>query len=255
MRRFFVALALILGSPYGQAWAQTLGEPVKLNLELSAERQRLSNGAPDWRESIAKVYRTHGARERAELSWTQSDRFDLHDEQLGGLLVHPLTEGATLSLEATLSPTHQFLPNHSLGALLQYEFAPAWLVHAGWKSRQYTDTTIQQETLMLEHYVSAFSLALAWRPVQALGSQSSSTELRAAYYYGDKNSLALSFSSGQEATQASSSTIELVEVRSTALNGRHQLNQDWVFTYGASTTSQGSFYTRNGLLIGVHYLF
>jgi YaiO family outer membrane protein len=253
MRKSCLVLALLFGAPHGPLWAQAA--PVNFNLEFSAERQRLSNGAPDWRESVVKVYRTQGMRERAELSWTQSDRFDLRDEQLGGAYVQALTDGLTVSLEATLSPTHQFLPSRSLGALLQYEFAPAWLIHTGLKSRHYTDTAIQQETLMLEHYVAAFSWALAWRPVQALGSQSSSTELRAAYYYGDKSSLGLSVSSGQEATQASTSAIELVEVRSLALNGRHQLNRDWTFNYGVSSTTQGSFYTRNGLLIGVHYIF
>ena len=255
MRKFSFIVAVLLGSSSSELLAQAQDAPGNVTAELSTERQRLSNGGPDWKESIVKLYRTQGTRQRAELSWTQSDRFDLRDEQLGGAYVRPLSDDLTVSLEATFSSTHQFLPRHSEGALLQYEFSPAWLIHAGWRGRQYTDTTIQQETLMLEHYIASFSWALAWRPVQALGSQSSSTELRAGYYYGDKNSLSLSISAGQEATQTSSSTIQMMDVQSMALSGRHQLNRAWALSFVASSTSQGTFYIRNGLLIGVQYLF
>lgn len=255
MRNSLLLVALFVGSPAAQRTAQAQDAPVKVHAELSVEQQRLSNGGPDWNESVFKLFGGRAARQRAELSWTRSDRFNLHDEQLGAAYVHPLGDALTLALEITLSPTRQFLPSHSEGALLQYEFSPSWLIHAGWKSRQYTDTTVQQQTLMLEHYLASFSWALAWRPVQALGSQSSSTELRASYYYGDKNSLGFSLSAGQEATPSGGAAIQMVDVQSLALSGRHQLNAAWALNYVASSTRQGNFYVRNGLLLGVQYLF
>lgn len=231
-------------------------QPVQpYSLELSTERQSLSNNSPDWQEHTLRLQKRLEPRQAVELSMVQAERFGKADDQWAAQYVHPLSGQLGLSLEANVSPTHRVLPQHSLGATLQYEFMPAWLLHGGLKTTHYNDTVVQQGTVMLEHYVSAFSWSVAWRPVRALGSTPSSTELRGSYYYGERHVVTLSLADGQEASEVAANDIRLADVRSVALNGRHWLSRDWALTYVASSTRQGNFYTRNGLRIGVQYSF
>jgi YaiO family outer membrane protein len=185
----------------------------------------------------------------------QTERFGLRDDQLTGLLVRPLGERLTVTADASLSPTHRVLPLHHLGATLQYEFAPAWLVHGGLRNTLYSSATVTQASAMLEHYFGNFSALAAWRPVQTQGSSTSSTELRGSYYYAERSSVSLSLSAGQEAVQVSDSELQLADVRSTVLGGRHWLMPSWALNYEWSSTRQGEFYTRSGWRIGVQHLF
>lgn len=225
------------------------------SLELSTERQQLSNNSPDWQEHTLRLQRSFGQRQLGEFSLVQTERFGKPDDQYNALYAHPLSPQWGLALEASVSPTHRVLPQHSVGGMLQYEFAPTWLVHGGVKSTHYNNTVVQQGTVMLEHYVASFSWALAWKPVRALGSTPSSAELRGSYFYGERSVVSLSLADGQEATEVAANDIRLADVRSAALNGRHWLNRDWALTYVVSSTRQGNFYTRNGLRIGVQYSF
>lgn len=225
------------------------------NLELSTERQQLSNNSPDWQEQTLRLQTLLAPRQAMELALVQTERFGKADDQWAAQYVHPFSSQLGLTLDANVSPTHRVLPQHSLGAMLQYEFRPAWLLHGGLKTTHYNDTVVQQGTVMLEHYVSAFSWAVVWRPVRALGSTPSSTELRGSYFYGDRHIVTLSLADGQEASEVAANDIRLADVRAVALNGRHWLSRNWAFTYVASSTRQGNFYTRNGLRIGVQYSF
>lgn len=250
------ALALLLASLSAlPAVAQTAAAPEPWSVELASSRQQLSNNSPDWTENAARLSHRWGTRHTSELGLAQTQRFGLDDDQLNGLLVRPLDERLTATVDASLSPTHRVLPRHHLGALLQYEFAPAWLVHGGLRSTQYNSATVTQGTLALERYVGSFSALLAWRPVQTQGSSTSSTELRGSYYYADRSSVSLSVAGGQEAVQVSDTELQLAEVRTTTLSGRHWLAPAWALNYEWSTTRQGEFYTRSGWRIGVQHLF
>jgi YaiO family outer membrane protein len=137
---------------------------------------------------------------------------------------------------------------------VQYEFAPAWLLHGGARSTRYDETRVNQGLLMLEHYVGPFSWAAGWRPTRAFGTTAHNGELRASYYYGDAGSVGLILAAGREATSIGE-TVTLASMRSVALVGRHRLQRNWTLTYSAGHTRQGDFYTRNGLSLGIQYAF
>jgi YaiO family outer membrane protein len=168
--------------------------------------------------------------------------------------VHPLTEKLIATVDASLGSRHRFLPQHTLGLTLQYEFAPAWLVHGGIKNSHYRDANVDQGLLMMEHYFSSFSWAVGWRPVQTQGTSASSSELRASYYYDEKNSTTLSFSNGQEVT-SDDVQVTLANVSSIALSGRHWILREWAFIYVLNSTRQGDSYLRNGVRLGVQHVF
>ena len=229
--------------------------PGQIQAELAAESSRLSNGTPDWRALSLRVARTRGPRNVQEVTLTDSRRFGLEDQQIGVLLAAPLSERMTASFDAQVSPSHRVLARHGAGGNLQYEFAPAWLLHVGAGFRRYNDARVDQGSVMLEHYFSSFSAAIAWKPVRALGVNASGAEVRAAWYYGDTSSLAVVVSRGDEATAVAASRVEVADVRSLAVFGRHQVSPAWSLSYGLARTRQGSFYNQSSVRLGAQYLF
>ena len=223
--------------------------------EFSVESSQLSNNSPDWRDESLRITRKLSQRDVKELALTHTNRFGLDDYQLSGSYSTPLSDKLTAIVGANISPSHRVLAMHGVEGVLQYEFAPAWLAHAGLSNRRYRTANVDQASLMLEHYFSSFSIAAAWRPVRALGVNASSAELRGSYYYGDANSVGFIVSSGQEATSVNANTVLLADVRATALLGRHWLNRQWAINYALTSTRQGSFYNRNSVHLGAEYVF
>ena len=252
MRRLGCA-AMICWATLAPAQAETADRPT--TLEVAHERASLSNGQTEWRETSLQIGHRYAPRQAAGLALRQTRRFGLDDTAIDLSGSQPLGERLTLSLEASASPTHRVLAKSALGASLQYEFAPAWLLHTGFKNTRYDNANVNQGLLMLERYVSSFSGSIAWRPVSALGTHAHGYELRGNYYYSDKSLVGLILASGQEATTVSSQTVALADVRSMALVGRHWVRDDWAVTYAISRTRQGSFYDRNGVRLGVQYAF
>lgn len=225
------------------------------SVELAHEHESLTRGLDDWRDTSLRIAHTYAPRQAVDLWVRQTSRFSQDDTELGLNYSQPLSERLTASVEAAHSPSHRVLPRHALGAGLQYEFAPAWLVHTGVKSTRYDNTTVAQGLLMLEHYFSSFSASVSWRPARALGRHANSFELRGSYFYGDKSMIGLIVASGREATAIGAQNVVLADVRSAALVGRHWLRNDWALTYTIARTRQGNFYTRTGLRLGVQHAF
>lgn len=221
---------------------------------LTLGTERLSNNSPDWNEASIQVQHQYAARHSAGLSFTRTERFGLQDRQFAGNYVRPFGEKLVASFDANASSTHRVLARHGAGAALQFEFAPAWLVHAGARTTKYDAERVNQGLLMLEHYFSSFSASIGWRPARAFDSTAHSGELRGAYYYGDRNSVGLIVAGGKEAASIAGA-VTLTSLRSAAVVGRHWLNRDWAVNYSAGRTRQGDFYSRNGISLGIQYAF
>lgn len=224
-------------------------------LQLSVEHHRLDKGLADWNELTLRYSRQWERRELAEVALTRAQRFGQTDSQVEANYVRPLGPRLTASAQLTFSPDHHFLAKYSVEAGLQYEFLPAWLLHSRLRHTRYDTASVSQATLMLERYFGNSSASLAWRPVRALGTRADGYELRVNRYYGDDSLIGLIASSGQEATQPGAGVIELADVRSVALVGRHRFDPGWSLNYAVSRTRQGSFYSRTGLSAGVQHNF
>lgn len=228
-------------------------DPV-ISAEFSSEQQRLSNGFPEWQERSLRLAYQRQRQMNAEVSLLSAERFGLLDRQISAQYGQALDEKLYASVDASYSPEHQYLPQRSLGGMLQYEFAPSWLVHGGGKSLRYDAGTADGGTLMLEHYFASFSWALAWRPTWVLGTQTSSSELRLGYYPGETNAMTLSLSSGQVPLVAGTALL-LVDVQSAVLGGRYWFTPRWSASYALNSTQVTNLYTRTGIRAGVQYAF
>jgi len=221
---------------------------------LFVGHEHLNNGSPSWEETAVRMSHEFAPRRQVDVAVTRTERFDLRDSQFSAAYVAPLSRQLTASIEANASSTHKVLARNAFGGALQYEFAPAWLIHAGAKTTRYDEVRVNQSLLMLEHYVSNFSWSAAWRPARAFNTTAHSGELRGSYYYGDRNSVGIILAGGKEAASIGG-TVVLTSLRSATLIGRHWLSRDWALNYGIGSSRQGEFYVRNGVSIGVQHTF
>jgi YaiO family outer membrane protein len=223
-------------------------------LSLLHEHSRLSDGLPDWQETTLRYARQLGPRRVAEATFGHVSRFDLHDTQLQAAYATPLGPKLSGTLEASASATHRVLPRYSAGAVLGYEFQPAWIAHGGFKTTRYANALVQQSRLMLERYFGDFSASGAWMPTRALGEKPQLFELRAHYYYADGSAVGLIGHLGEEATEVPGGVV-LTDVNALALTGRHRLSPRWTLNYALFRAQQGDLYYRAGAALGVQHAF
>ncbi|NVD97342.1 YaiO family outer membrane beta-barrel protein [Massilia sp. BJB1822] len=254
MRRAALArLACVLLAFAAHLSAQA-DETPRSTIGLASGKEHLSNGSPDWRETSLQLNYGLAPRQSVGLGLTRTRRFGLNDTQVNAGLVTPLGAALVLSLEANASSSHHVLAKNALGGALQYEFSRGWLLHGGGRSTRYNDVRVNQGLLMLEHYFSDFSASLAWRPARAFGTTAHGLELRASYYYSDRDSVGIIVAGGKEAANTGGG-VQLSSLRSAALVGRHWLGQDWALNYSLGHTRQGDFYIRNGFSLGLQAAF
>lgn len=221
---------------------------------VSGSYENLSGTQPSWHDYNFRLNKNFGGRRIFDGALTRSSRFDRDDNQISGMYSTPITSQLSGSLQGSYSPTHRVLAKYSLGGAFQYEFTRGWLGHGGLKTTEFNDVRVNQGLLMLEHYFSNFSWAVALRPSRAFGTGANSTELRGGYYYGDRNSVSISLSGGREASNVGTGVV-LADVRTIAIFGRHWLNNNWSANYAIGHTRQGDFYNRNGITVGLDYAF
>lgn len=224
------------------------------SLRLSGAVEQLSNDSPDWRESTAALQLRFAPRRLLDLSVADVHRFGLHDSQFAASLTLPVSSALTATIDANASPTHRVVARRSVGAALQYEFAPRWLVHGGARNSSYDSATVNGYQFALEHYIDRYSFMLGWRPTRAFGTTAHGAELRANLYFGERNSVGLIAAAGKEAASVPGGVV-LTDTRSLALLGRYWLDRQWALSWGASYARQGSLYTRKGVNAGIEYAF
>lgn len=229
--------------------------PVRDTVTLRAETSDLGAGQAGWREQAVGLRRQWRPRHGAEVSLAQVRRFGLEDTRAAADYSLPLTPALTLGVEAAASPTHRVLARAMGGGRLAWEFAPRWLLQAGARSSHYTEATVRQGSLGLEHYLGAFSASLAWQPARALGADTQAWVARGAWYYGERSSASLTLARGQEATRVQADRLVLARVQTVALSGRHALAPAWGLAWSLERTQQGEFHTRQTLGLGLQHDF
>ena len=215
------------------------------------ERSDLDRGLADWSEHTLRIQRLHAPRRSTELALARTSRFGLDDTQIELSHVTPLSPSLVATLQLGGSPTHRVLPRTQVGASLQAEFAPGWLLHTSARHTRYDNNDVDRLGLMLERYVGDFSHALEWAPTRALGQRSNTFIWRSTWYPDDGRSIGVIASQGDEATEVGGGAIALADVRALALVARWRVSPQWSLTGAVARTRQGSFYTRTAVTAGV----
>jgi len=241
-----VALLFVLTPVYGEAGP---------TIEWIQSSDHLSNGSSNWHSEELRASTQIAPRNSVDGTLRQTNRFGLSDSQIEINYAFPLSKLLTGLVTVSDSTTHRVLPKTNFGASLQYEFAPAWLFNAGTSRTNYDNASVNKAALGIEHYFSAFRLAVNWRPTRLEGVSANGEDVRLDYYYGDVNYVGIQVATGQEAANVGTRGVSVSSVRSAALTGRHELSRNWKLRYGVERVKQGDFYNRTGVRLGAQYAF
>jgi YaiO family outer membrane protein len=249
-----LSLAALLCFPLAQA-AENL--PPRTEAEIGFTRESLTNNHIDWKSVYGEA--VHHVKDRHTLygGLRETERFGLHDTEIHGGLSYPLDTTWTALTEGSASPTHQVLPKYSLSGQLQKSLPDGWGVALGLRHGEYSQNGANVTSLLAERYWGNFRGAYtlySGRPEGA--SSASSHRFQLTYYYADRSSVGLSYSTGREVENIGPprGTISS-DVKNLTLSGRHWLGRDWALTYDLFTQDQGTFYRRNGLSLGLRHSF
>ncbi|MBO9539517.1 YaiO family outer membrane beta-barrel protein [bacterium] len=249
MTRAVLGLATVLGALFPAAsFAAT-------ELELGTTYDRLSAPYADWTSQYLEGSHTFGPRQTLYGRVQQTQRFGLADQEvtLGGY--YPLAPGWTLLTEGSLSPSHNVLSVWSLLGQCEIELGQGWVGHLGLRRTAYSANGNTREILGLERYWSRFRGAYTLSLNQVdVGGTPASHQFQLSYYYGERNTLGLTYAFGQEVEPIGGSLL-VSDVRAFVLSGRHWFLPGWAIAADLGWTEQGQLYQRQGFRLGLRHLF
>lgn len=229
----------------------------RTEIEAGYGHESLTNNFADWKESYLLAAHDFGGRRALYGGVRETRRFGLDDTEAHAGLYYPL--GATWNsvVEARVSPTHDVLAKYSMYGQLQKMLPGGWGIGLGLRRNEYNQTASNVASLETERYWGNFRGAYtlySGRPEGA--SSAASHRLQLGYYYADRSSVSLSYSTGREVEYVGPARgVITTDVQNWTLSGRHWLTPTWALTYDVTAHEQGSLYRRQGLRLGIRHSF
>ena len=231
--------------------------PVARNsVEAGSARESLSNGTPAWRDEYLQFQQQFDGRRGWLGRITSASRFGIADSVLLMSAYTPVAAGTSLSLEASISPTHRVLAQNTFHAQISHSLPAGWGVQAGWKRMKYNTTSIDALDLTIERYFGPFRAAWTLNPSRSsTAGDTFGQRFQFGYFYTDFSAVQVLVAAGREADKpVAANSIVATDVRSTALFGHHAFSPQWGLVYGIGRTQQGTT-TRAAANLGLRFRF
>lgn len=246
MNKNFLACCLI---------AVTLPAPA-LELEAGATHEQLSRGRADWQSVYLEGEHRFGERRVFYAALRQTERFDQDDSDWLAGLYHPLAPRWTLNGEAGSSPTHRVLAKYTAALNLHRQLDAGWGLGFGGRHTAYASADTNSANFSVERYFGAYRAAYTFTTTRLAGASSAAGHrLQLNRYYGDRNTIGITVSAGDEVENVPPGGIVETAVEALALTGRHWLDRDWALSYELLRHEQGNLYRRQGLRLGLRRAF
>lgn len=225
-------------------------------LEAGMTYEELNRNYSPWRSTYLEIKAGDSPRRFLLLNGRQTRRFSLTDKELGGTVSLPLGEKYTVAIEGSTSSTHKVLPEKSATGRLSRTLGKGWLATISAGKRYYDKSDVELGSIGIEYYFSSYRLAYAlYASKVEKGDNNYSHSLGFDYYYGNKSSLGMRVSTGEESENIDGTNVISTWVNSAALVSRHWLSDHWGITCNATFHKQGNYYDRYGLHVGLRYSY
>jgi YaiO family outer membrane protein len=231
-------------------------EILPYQIETGASFSGLSKGYASWTGVYADAEMKLASRNNIYASFRQENRYSKNDTEMMGGFYEPVNDSFTVIIEGSASSQHNFLAMRSFFAQLQYEGSQGWIAGSGFRHAEYNNATVNLLTPTVErswgNYRASFTRFQSFFAGQGRGS---SQQAQFARYYGDHNWVGVTVSSGTEYESLPNSPVLSSKVRTLVVSGLHWYKPKIGLTYTLGNYRQGTFYTRNGLQLGLRYQF
>jgi YaiO family outer membrane protein len=218
---------------------------------VAAERERLSNGMPDWQNYLASFGWRSAGGSGVSLSANRTTRFGTTDDALGADVSFAINRQWQVGVAATFSSAPDFLPEAAYGLNLSRKFDRDWVVNGRWRRRDYPDQSVGAFELGAERYVGKYRFEYAFGD-SWLGSVHAFVHRIAADRYADGGRrLGIVLAAGEEIETVGPAQLLRTQVWSVALTGGFVLGGGLEVGWWLGTHEQGDLYRRDAIGLSV----
>lgn len=229
-------------------------------VEFGTSIDRLSGSYDNWSSYYLSAEHQFENKQKIYSVITQTERFKLIDnEYLVGFFT-PIDPHWNFLIDTSVTPDNKVRPKWSTYIQLQRTLKYNWNAYLGLRKTKYDETDTQGYSLIIERYWKNFRFGYTAFATQVSGSAIATetlftNALASDYYYGNKNYIGISVTSGKELEYNGTANPPISNITATVINGRHWLNNNWAINYSLLQHSQGTFYTRHGYRLGLRYRY
>lgn len=231
-------------------------EILPYQVEVGTSHSSLSNGYGDWSSFYFDAEMKLASRNNIYGSIRRENRYSKTDTEVMGGFYEPINDNFTVVIEGSMSPQYNFLARNSFLAEVEYTGGNGWGGEVGLRHADYSRSDLNLVNMTVERSWGNYRAAYTYYHSFLLGSgQASSNQIQGARYYGDHNWVGVTFSSGTELESLPAALVRASQVRAVVVSGLHWYKPKIGLTYTLGNYNQGTFYTRNGLQVGLRYQF
>lgn len=250
MRRAAVLLAL------GLPAAAPAQEPLRLQMEYSVQRERLTGARAPWDERLLQLDARAASGFAGGFRLRETERFSLGDSETAAWVNAPLGAGWSVLVDGSWSPTHAVLAKHAWLAQVDKRLDGGWGLQAGLRRSRFNLAQADLRILTLDRYAGPHRFAYTFYSGKPEGGGSAPAHrLQWTYSWNDRDAFGVSAARGREVENIAPAGLLTSDVRNLTLFGRYWLHPSWALTAEASSQQQGSLYRRDGFRIGLRHQF
>jgi YaiO family outer membrane protein len=222
---------------------------------VAAERERLSNDAPDWQNFSASFAWRPADGTQVSVAADRATRFGTTDDALGADVSIALNERWIAGAAAAFSSAPDFLPEAAVGLSLSRKLEHGWVVNGSWRRRDYPDQSVGTIELGAERYVDNYRFEYAVSDSR-LGSEQALVHRVAANRYAEAGGrLGVVLAAGEEIEAVGPGQLLRTQVWSVAVTGAWVLDGRLELGWWLGTHQQGELYRRDAIGVSVSGAF
>ena len=218
---------------------------------VAAERERLSNGAPDWQDYTASIDWRYGDRAQLSIAANRTTRFDTTDHALGADASFAITEQWQAGVAATFSSAPDFLPEAAYALNLSRKFNRGWVVNGGWRRRDYSDQFVDTLELGAERYLGKYRFEYAVGDSRLGGERAFVHRVTATRYTDNGGRLGIVLASGEEIETVGPGQLLRSPVWAVAVTGAYAPGERLEIGWWLGIHEQGDLYRRDAIGVSV----
>jgi YaiO family outer membrane protein len=226
-------------------------------LEVGFSYGKLNNGYDNWRSVYVSGQREFGPGKGVYGTLSRVERFAESDRELLVGAYMPLGGRFSGVVEGSVSDVHLLQPKYSALGQVSYQTESGWGASVGLRHTDYNDYGLNVKSATVERYWGSYRAAYTYTVSNLAYHTESATsnQFQANYYYGERNNIGLSYTSGHDVFVYQDYAPTISDTQSIALSGAHWVTKDWAITHELVYHRQDDYYTRRGISIGFRYRF
>jgi YaiO family outer membrane protein len=229
----------------GATWWQRAPEPTvhKRWISIGSDRERLSNGAPDWSRQFVRIdWQAPATSFYGETS--RSSRFERNDVSLSAGALWQAMPQWRIGGDLTVTADAEFEPARELALAAQRSWSGGWGAELRYRRRDYDPAVVSSYSFIGDKYISDYRVAYRVDHSELQGSAAMGHALTLGWYPSEKRTLGLTIGAGEEIETVGLDQLLRTRVSSLTVNGRETLSPRVSLSWWLGTHEQGDLYRR-----------